>query len=89
MKKKVLILAVLAAVSSVFAASDSGKDVGNPEKSLKVLMIGNSFSICNLKQMPHVAKSMGLKLDLASGKTSSHQRTRRSSHTASTVSRTA
>ena len=66
MKKNALILAALAAMSSVFAATDSGKGVGNPEKPLKVLMIGNSFSICNLKQMPHVAKSMGLKLDLAS-----------------------
>ena len=66
MKKNALILAALAAVSSVLAAPDSGKGVGNPEKPLKVLMIGNSFSICNLKQMPHVAKSMGLKLDLAS-----------------------
>ena len=56
----------MAAVSSVFAAPVSGRDVGYSEKPLKVLMIGNSFSICNLKQMPHVAKSMGLKLDLAS-----------------------
>ena len=66
MKKNALILVALAAVSSVFAAPDSDKGVVNPEKPLKVLMIGNSFSICNLKQMPHVAKSMGFKLDLAS-----------------------
>ncbi len=35
-------------------------------QKLKVLMIGNSFSICNLAQMPQIAKSMGLQLDLAS-----------------------
>ena len=58
MKKITLLLAAMAAVTSVFAAS--------AERPMKVLMIGNSFSICNLKQMPHVAKSMGLKLDLAS-----------------------
>ena len=33
---------------------------------LKVLMIGNSFSICNLREMPQIAKSMGKRLDLAS-----------------------
>ena len=36
-----------------------------PEQ-LKVLMIGNSFSICNLRQMPQIADSMGLKLDITS-----------------------
>ena len=36
------------------------------EKPLKVLMIGNSFSICNLREMPSIAASMGFKLDLAS-----------------------
>ena len=35
-------------------------------KSLKVLMIGNSFSICVGKQMPQIAESMGLKLELGS-----------------------
>ncbi len=35
-------------------------------KSLKVLMIGNSFSICVLREMPAVAKAMDLKLDLCS-----------------------
>ncbi len=34
--------------------------------SLKVLMIGNSFSISVTRHMPQVAKSMGLDLDLAS-----------------------
>lgn len=34
--------------------------------SLKVLMIGNSFSICVLKYMPRIAAEAGKKLDLAS-----------------------
>ncbi len=62
MNKIAILLAALAVGSPGFAVSAEG----HAEKSLKVLMIGNSFSICNLKQMPHVAKSMGLKLDLAS-----------------------
>ena len=33
---------------------------------MKVLMIGNSFSICVLKYMPSVAAELGCKLDLAS-----------------------
>lgn len=33
---------------------------------LKVLMIGNSYSICVLKHMPQVAKSCGAELDIAS-----------------------
>ncbi len=35
-------------------------------KSLKVLMIGNSFSICVLKELPACAAAAGDKLDLAS-----------------------
>ena len=34
--------------------------------TVKVLMIGNSFSIYNLREMPNVAAAMGKKLDLAS-----------------------
>ena len=37
-----------------------------PAKDLKVLMIGNSFSICVLKQWPAVAAAAGDRLDLAS-----------------------
>ena len=36
------------------------------EKGVKVLMIGNSFSICCLKHLPQVAADRGVKLDLAS-----------------------
>jgi hypothetical protein len=58
-----IIAAVLAMLSvSCFGADDAAK----PKESLKVLMIGNSFSICTLKEMPSIAKSMNLKLDLAS-----------------------
>ena len=35
-------------------------------KPLKVLMIGNSFSICVLKEMPKIAAELGLKLDICS-----------------------
>ena len=35
-------------------------------KAQKVLMIGNSFSVCNVVHMPAVARAMGLRLDLAS-----------------------
>ena len=54
--KKIVVMAALAC-ASVFAAET---------KSLKVLMIGNSFSICLLQEMPGVAKAMDLKLDLCS-----------------------
>jgi len=36
------------------------------ERGTKVLMIGNSFSICLLQHLPHVASSGGVDLDLAS-----------------------
>ncbi len=55
MKKLVVVCAL--ACASLFAAET---------KSLKVLMIGNSFSICVLREMPRVAKAMDLKLDLCS-----------------------
>ena len=35
-------------------------------KGLKVLMIGNSFSICVLKEMPKIAADLGLDLDICS-----------------------
>ena len=62
MKKSSVLLAAVAAVSLAFAAQGEKQS----DRSLKVLMIGNSFSICNLKQMPQVAESMGKKLDIAS-----------------------
>ena len=62
--KKIIILAAACAVASFATAAESA--AAAEEKPLKVLMIGNSFSICNLKEMPPIAKSMGLKLDLGS-----------------------
>ena len=62
--KKIIILAAACAVASFAPAAESA--AAAEEKPLKVLMIGNSFSICNLKEMPPIAKSMGLKLDLGS-----------------------
>ena len=61
MKKIIALVAVIAAVFLGLSA-----DNAEPEKPLKVLMIGNSFSICNLWQMPQVAESMGKKLDIVS-----------------------
>ena len=55
MKKAIIASAFI--VFSVFAEKPG---------SLKVLMIGNSFSISATRHMPQVAKSMGMKLDLAS-----------------------
>ncbi len=57
MNKKTLMTFAALAVLTAFA--------DKPE-SLKVLMIGNSFSISVTHHMPQVAKSMGLELDLAS-----------------------
>ena len=39
---------------------------GDDEKGTKVLMIGNSFSICLLQHLPQVAADRGVDLDLAS-----------------------
>ena len=58
-----LVLSVLSAVA--LGASVFAEEPAKP-KELKVLMIGNSFSICCLRQMPQVAKAMDLKLDLVS-----------------------
>ena len=64
MQKKTHAVAILAALATASLCFADGEVKG--EKSLKVLMIGNSFSICNLEEMPNVAASMELKLDLAS-----------------------
>lgn len=56
-------LTFLAASVAAFGAIVGGSA---DEKPLKVLMIGNSFSISNVHEMPNVASAMGKKLDLAS-----------------------
>ena len=50
MKKIIAMAVATAAVSFGFTAEKV-----ETEKPLKVLMIGNSFSICNHRQMPQVA----------------------------------
>lgn len=61
-------LAVLLAVTGAASAAPAapGKNEAAAIKPLKVLMIGNSFSICVLREMPKVAADMGLGLDLCS-----------------------
>ena len=67
MKKTVMIWgAVCAGLLSVTSARAEAAEAAKAPKALKVLMIGNSFSVCNVVHMPAIARSMGLKLDLAS-----------------------
>ena len=54
---------LVAAAVAALLGFDSGGDGGKP---LKVLMIGNSFSISCTRQLPQVAEANGHKLDLAS-----------------------
>lgn len=59
MKPKASLRVAVVAVSVLFAFAASAKQ-------LKVLMIGNSFSVCVLKEMPKCAAAAGETLDLAS-----------------------
>ena len=59
MKTKTFLRAAIAAACAVTVSAASAKQ-------LKILMIGNSFSICVLKEMPQCAASAGETLDLAS-----------------------
>ena len=58
---KLVCAAVLAA-----AVALAGCETVRETKPLRVLMIGNSFSISCMRHMPAVAKSLGLKLDITS-----------------------
>ena len=62
--KKILV-AVSAVVAGFFCFAVDGENRTSSE-GLKVLMIGNSFSISCTRQLPQVAKANGHKLDLAS-----------------------
>ncbi len=65
MKNKIL-LVVAALLAAVFVVGcSSSKEIAKP-KSLKVLTIGNSFSICLQRYMPECAKAAGVKLDIVS-----------------------
>ena len=69
MKKVKVFTAFLAAgfsIAAAAAAQTADKCAKADKKPLKVLMVGNSFSICVLEQMPQIARDCGLPLDLAS-----------------------
>jgi hypothetical protein len=59
-----LITLLVSAMTLALSADTARKDYR--KESLKVLAIGNSFSICVLKEMPNVAKDLGYKLDFCS-----------------------
>ena len=61
-------LLAVAFVASAAALSAAPKASGEPKSpnSLKVLVIGNSFSVCVIDEFPQIAKQMGVKLDLGS-----------------------
>ena len=63
MKRILLLGAAIAAGSLCFSAEE---EPSRSADGLKVLMIGNSFSISCTRQLPQVAKANGHKLDLAS-----------------------
>ena len=54
--KKINIIAAAAAVGAVLTSGCSTLK-SEEEKPLRVLMIGNSFSVCALQHMPAVAES--------------------------------
>lgn len=66
MKKKTAIVKIASVVAMLSCCSCLSQNDAGADQPLKVLMVGNSFSVCALQHMPAVAKSMGLKLDLAS-----------------------
>lgn len=59
-----LCMALLAATGGMSGCQTSAKDA--EQKPTKVLMIGNSFSICVLRHLPTVAEKGDVQLDLAS-----------------------
>ncbi len=61
--KKSLLCGALGAVALVATTSFAAEKT---EKPLKVLMVGNSFSICCLDHTPAIAANLGYNLDLAS-----------------------
>ena len=66
--KKILAVcfAVAGLVVSTGFAEETKKPVKGVDEPLKVLMIGNSFSICCLCQTPQIAQAYNRKLDMAS-----------------------
>ena len=54
------------ATFSVAVAGVGANEIQNPPKQLKVLMIGNSFSVQMVPSMPPIAKDLGLGLEICS-----------------------
>ena len=63
--KRLLVCVVAIAAAVANAVGGGQPEVAHP-RTLKVLMIGNSFSVCCLDEMPRVARSLDLGLDLCS-----------------------
>ena len=61
---KLKVTGLLALACLVFSGCSTSKE--QEEHGTKVLMIGNSFSICLLNHLPQVAADRGVELDLAS-----------------------
>ena len=64
--KSWMILFGVIATFSVAVAGVGANEIQNPPKQLKVLMIGNSFSVQMVPSMPPIAKDLGLGLDICS-----------------------
>lgn len=63
---KKLVFAAVAAVMAVGCVGEATAEKAAEKKPLKVLMIGNSFSICVLRQAPKIAENLGCDLKLCS-----------------------
>ena len=57
---------IAAAVIFVWGCKSADEKANEDVETVKVLMIGNSFSICVLNHLPKIAEESGEKLDLAS-----------------------
>lgn len=65
MKLSTKVATTILAVAAAFAGATSNA-APKRDKPLKVLAIGNSFSICVLKDMPKIAADLGCPLDICS-----------------------
>ena len=65
LKMKKMVVAALALSAGLVFADEPAKAVAE-NAPLKILMIGNSFSVQMVKHLPPVAKSLGLKADVCS-----------------------
>jgi len=63
---KICRLALAVATLSSALAAIASDETPNKPKALKILMIGNSFSVQMVKSMPPIAKDLGLELDVCS-----------------------